>query len=432
MSDKTTAFYRGNTEVSVDFSAEGVSSDGAVVLLEKLERKHKLISRFSRHIPDKRDPSKVEHSIDKLLKQRVFTLMQGYEDCNDVEYLQKDPLLADILGGDMASQPTLSRFENSVDKRGLFELCHSWVDRYVDSLEARSEIIIDIDATDDPTHGRQQLSMFHGFYGQFMYNELFFHDGETGQIIVPVLRPGNSHSNRWYVAILKRVIGKIRQRYPKITITIRADSGFSCPAFYQLADQRELYYVVGVASNAVLKRRVARVADAVSRRHVSQGEKYQHFTRFAYQAGSWHAPQQCYSKIESTGKGLNVRHIVSNLPGKTARQIYFDVYVQRGEASENRIKEVKNMCQADRLSCHRYWANFLRLLISCLAYELFLLLKQAIQKTPTKQAHNWQIHTIRARLLKVGATIKKTKRRVYYQLSKAFVYRDLFRQLIAQ
>src|SRR5699024_11222422 len=119
-----------------------------------------------------------------------------------------------------------------------------------------------------------------------------------------------------------------------------------------------------------------------------------------------------HSKHERTGQGLTVRHRVIPLPGKTSRQIYFDVYVQRGEASENRIKEVKNMCQADRLSCHRQGANFLRLLISCLAYELFLLLKQAIQKTPTKQAHNWQIHTIRARLLKVGATIKKTKRRI--------------------
>lgn len=431
MSEKTTAFYRGNTEVSVNFSAEGVSSDGAVVLLEKLERKHKLIGRFSRYIPDQRDPSKVEHSVEKLLKQRVFTLMQGYEDCNDTEHLKNDPLFADALGGEMASQPTLSRFENSIDKHALFGLCHAWVDRYVDSLEGRSEIIIDIDSTDDPTHGRQQLSMFHGFYGQFMYNELFFHDGQTGQIIVPVLRPGNSHSNRWYVAILKRVIQKIRRRYPSMAITIRADSGFSCPAFYRLADRQELYYVIGVASNAVLKQQVQRVADAVERRYVTQGEKYQHFIGFAYQAGSWHAPQQCYAKIESTGKGLNVRHIVSNLPGKTAREIYFDVYVQRGEASENRIKEVKNMCQADRLSCHRYWANFLRLLISSLAYELFLLLKQALRKTTNKQAHNWQIHTIRVRLLKIGATIKKTRRRIYYRLSQAFVYKDLFRQLIA-
>lgn len=146
----------------------------------------------------------------------------------------------------------------------------------------------------------------------------------------------------------------------------------------------------------MLKRRVARVAGAMQRRYVSQGEKYQHFIGFRYQAGSWHRSKQWYSKIESTGKGLNVRHIVSNLPGKTIREIYFDIYVQRGEASENRIEEVKNMCQSDRLSWHRYWGNFLRFLISSLAYELFLLLKQATRKTTVKQAYNWQIHTSQA------------------------------------
>jgi hypothetical protein len=432
MRKKITAFYRGNTEVSVDFSAEQVSSDGAVVLLEKLERTHKVIRRMASYIPDRRDPDKVVHSVEKLLRQRVFTLMQGYEDCNDTEHLKNDPLLVDVLGGDLASQPTLSRFENSLDKHAMVALCHAWVDRYVDSLAGRTRITIDVDATDDPTHGHQQLSMFHGFYGQFMYSELFFHDGDTGQIIVPVLRPGNSHSNKWYVGILKRVVRKIRTCYPDMTITIRGDSGFSCPAFYRLASEYQLYFVLGVASNAVLKRRTERLADAVRRRYVSLGEKYQHFTTFAYQAGSWEAPQRCIAKVESTGKGLNVRYIVSNLPGKTARQIYFGVYVQRGEASENRIKEVKNMCFADRLSNHGYWANFLRLVISCLAYELFLLLKQAIRQTRFEAAKTWQINTIRSRLLKVGATIRKTKRRITYQLSRAFVRQALFRELIAQ
>jgi len=431
MSEKTTAFYRGNTAVSVDFSAEGVSSDGAVVLLDKLEREHHLIAEISDHIPDRRDPAKVTHSVEKLLRQRVFTLMQGYEDCNDVEHLHHDPLFEDLLGGPMASQPTLSRFENSVDKRALFDLCRAWLARYVDSLAGREELIIDIDATDDPTHGCQQLSMFHGFYGQFMYSELFFHDGKTGQIIVPVLRPGNSHSNRWYVGILRRVVRAIRARYPQMSITIRGDSGFSCPAFYELAAEQQLQFVLGVASNAVLKKRTARLADAVRRRHVSQGNTYQHFTSFPYQAGSWPSAQRCIAKVESTGRGLNVRYIVSNLPDKTAREIYFQVYVQRGEASENRIKEVKNMCYSDRLSNHSYWANFLRLLVSCLAYELFLLLKQAIRKTASTQAHTWQISTIRTRLLKVGATIRTTKRRIYYRLSKAFTYKRLFRALIA-
>jgi len=432
MRNKNTIFYRGKTQVLVDFSAGEISSDGAVVLLEKIERESRLIRYFSKFIPDSRDGSKTLHSTEKLLKQRVFTLMHGYEDTNDVQYLKNDPLYKDVLGGELASQPTLSRFENSLDKRAIFDLCQAWLARYVATLKGRKQIIIDIDSTDDPTHGQQQLSFFNGYYGQFMYNELFFHDGQTGQIIVPVLRPGNSHSNRWYVAILKRVVKMIRSQYPDIQIIIRGDSGFSCPAFYQLADDFDLEFALGISSNEVLKRRVKRAERAVTQLYVNESIKHQHFIGFSYQAGSWHKLQQCYAKVESTGKGLNTRFIVSNMEAGDARSIYFGFYVQRAEASENRIKEVKNMCFADRLSNQGFWANFFRLLISSLAYEMFLLLKQAIRKTRFDLAKKWQISTIRASLLKVGATITKTKRRVYYKLSKAFVFQDLFLELARQ
>ena len=432
MSDKSTIFYRGNTAVSVDFSAEEISSDGAIVLLEKVERQHRLLRYFSNYIPDHRHPLFITHSLEKLLKQRVFMLMQGYEDANDVFHLQHEPLCKDILEGDLVSQPTISRFENSLDKHSIFELCYAWIDRYVSSLKGRKSIVIDIDATDDATYGKQQLSMFNGFYGQFMYNELFFHDGDTGQIIVPVLRPGNSHSNKWYVAILKRIITKIYQAYPDISITIRADSGFSCPAFYLLAETFNLNYAIGLASNSVLKTKTARAEKAVKHLYLNQGKKYQHFIGYTYGAKSWHKKQQCYCKVESTGKGLNVRHFVSNIEQQQAREIYFDFYVKRGETSENRIKEVKNMCFSDRLSNHGFWANFFRLFLSSLAYEMFLLLKAKINKTTFQKAKTWQVSSIRTYLLKIGATIKITKRRIYYSLSKAFVYKDLFRELITQ
>lgn len=431
MSFKHTIFYRFNKSISVDFSAEDISSDGAVVLLEQLERQHKVIHYFSNLIPDYRDSRYIEHSLYKMLKQRVFMLMQGYEDCNDVSHLKTDPLFQDVLQGDMASQPTLSRFENSLDKRTIFDLCYAWIDRYISSLSGRSSITIDVDATDDKTHGDQQLSMFNGYYGHFMLNELFFHDGETGQIIVPVLRPGNSHSNKWYVSILKRIITKIRATYPDLEIIIRADSGFSCAPFYELADYYNLKYAIGLSSNSVLKKRVNRVSKAVELLYLSQRKKYQHFISFSYKAKSWHKEQTCYSKIESTGKGMNVRHIISNLTAEDARDIYFGFYVKRGEASENRIKEIKNMCFSDRLSDHRFFANFFRLIISSIAYEMFLILKDKIKKTRFEKAKKWQISTIRTLLLKIGGTIKHTKKRIFYRLSKAFVYKDLFQELIA-
>jgi hypothetical protein len=432
LSTKDTLFYRGNKSVSVDFSASEISTDGSLILLEKIEREHKLIKKIGKHLPDLRNPRFITYTREDQLKQRVFMIMLGYEDANDVTHLQHDPLFKDVLQGDLASQPTISRFENSLDKHSIFELCSVWVDNYVLSLQGRKRIVIDVDATDDPTYGNQQMSMFNGYYGQFMLNELFFHDGETGQIILPVLRPGNSHSNKWYVGLLKRIVIKIRKAYPDMEIVIRTDSGFSCAPFYELVDEYDLLFTTGQASNAVLKKKVARAEKAVKQLYLNQGEKHQHFISFKYQAKSWHKEQQCYSKVESTGLGMNIRHFISNMKEKEAREIYFGFYVKRGEASENRIKEVKNMCFSDRLSNHGYWANFFRLFISSLAYEMFLLIKQKIKKSSVEVAKKWQISSIRTYLLKVGATIKITKKRIFYQLSQAFVYKDLFREIITQ
>jgi len=430
LSNKDTLFYRGNKSIHLDFSGSAISSDGSLILLEKIERKHKLLKKFSKILPDLRNQKYITYTREDQLKQRVYMVMLGYEDVNDQNHLKYDPLFKDVLQGDLASQPTISRFENSLDKRSIFEISNAWVDHYVSSLSGRKSIIIDVDATDDPTHGCQQLSMFNGYYGQFMLNELFFHDGRTGQIILPVLRPGNSHSNKWYVALLKRIIIKIRKSYPKMKITIRTDSGFSCAPFYKLVADYDLFFATGIASNNVLKKQVEKKEKEIKDTYLSEGKKHQDFIEFTYQAKSWHKEQQCYSKVESTGKGMNVRHFVSNIKGKTAKEIYFDFYVKRGDASENRIKEVKNMCFSDRLSNHGFWANFFRLFISSLAYEMFLLIKQKIKKTSFQAAKKWQINSIRTYLLKVGATIKVTKRRIYYKLSKSFVYKDLFREII--
>ena len=432
MRNENTIFYRGNTSVSVDFSGSEISSDGSLILLEKLERTHGLIKYFSKYLQDNRNRQLITYSREAQLKQRVFMMMLGYEDANDVTHLQNDPLFKDILQGDLASQPTISRFENSQDKHSIFDISNAWIDRYVLSLAGRNRIIIDVDATDDTTHGNQQMSMFNGYYGTFMYSELFFHDGESGQIILPVLRPGNSHSNKWYCSVLKRIIIKIRKAYPDKEIIIRTDSGFSCAPFYKLADEFDLYFVTGQASNAVLKKKVSRAEKAVKHLYLNQGEKHQHFINYTYQAKSWHKEQQCYAKIESTGLGMNIRHFVSNLPEQDAHEIYLKIYVKRGDASENRIKEVKNMCFSDRLSNHSFWANFFRLITSSLVYEMFLLLKEKIKNTNFEKPKKWQVSSIRTYLLKVGATIKITKKRIYYQLSKAFVYKDLFQELILQ
>ena len=186
MHKKYRAYYKQSQEILVTFNGKQLSSDGSMVLLEKIDRKEKLIKSFSTAISDKRDSRYITHTLSKLLKQRVYSMMHGYEDANDEHHLRKDPIMQEVLDGKLASQPTVSRFENQIGKKEIFQLAETFVDRYVKSLKGRKEIVIDVDATDDPTYGKQQLSLFNGFYYQFMYSELLFFDGETQQIILPV------------------------------------------------------------------------------------------------------------------------------------------------------------------------------------------------------------------------------------------------------
>jgi hypothetical protein len=433
MSKKNTLFYRRNQEINYDFSAEEISTDGGIFLAEKIERGNGLIKTFCSQIPDTRQNGKVYHSLEQLVKQRVYLMLQGYQDCNDEKYLRNDPVISEALDGELATQATLSRFENSLEVSDIYNLSLRVLDNYVDSIDSkRSRIVIDSDGTDDPVHGNQQLSMFNGYYRQNMYNQLLFHDGETGQIILPVLRPGNCHSSRWFVHILTIIVDKIRSKYADMEIVIRADAGFSGPDFYKLSEEKNLKFCIGLASNARLKSLTEASENIIRKSYLERGEKYQFFAgAFPYQAGSWENPQKCYAKIESTGKGMNVRYFCSNMENKTANELYWDFYVKRGDRSENRIKELKNMCFSGRLSCRKYTANCFRLFLSCLCYEFFRLIKELIKRTGDKTASKWQIDNIRLFLLKVGATIRKKVRRVKICFSKSYVCRELFCKIVA-
>lgn len=433
MSKQNTLYYKKKQQINFNFSGEEISSDGAIFLSEKIERKHKLIENFCKLIPDERDKDRIEHSIEKMVKQRVFLMLQGYEDCNDEKYLRNDPLIKEVLDGDLASQPTMTRMENSASVSDIYNMSLHCIDNYVASIPINKPyLIIDPDGTDDQTYGNQQLSMFNGYYKQYMYNQLLFHDGETGQIILPVLRPGNCHSNRWFVHILSIIVNKIRQRLPDIKILIRADAGFSNPEFYRLAYEKGLFFCIGLTRNERLKK-FTEIAEGIVRAgYLEQGEKFQFFAgAFEYKADSWDKAQNCYAKIESTGKGMNIRYFCSNFEGQTAEEIYWDFYVKRGEASENRIKEFKNMCFADRLSCHKYTANCMRLLFSYLCYEFFRLIKELIKKTGDMVAQKWQPNNIRLFLMKVGAIMKKKKRSITISFSKSYVCQELFVKIVA-
>jgi hypothetical protein len=264
-----------------------------------------------------------------------------------------------------------------------------------------------------------------------MLNELFYIDGETGQIILPVLRPGNVHSNKWNDRFLRVIARKIRQRFGDIQIIIRADAGFSCPGFYEVVQEQDLNFCIGLSANPRLQEAIRPHYDRVYKRYGCKGVRHQKFVGpFSYQADSWEHPQDVYAKIESTGKGMNVRFIVSNFAEEDAEELYRDFYVQRGETAENRIKEVKNMCFSDRLSCHRFSANFFRLMLSCLAYELLRHLREVIRQTSHAKAWKWSIHSIRLYLLKVAAQVHQTVRRIYIRFSRAFSQQNLFTEVM--
>jgi hypothetical protein len=433
MSSKNTAFYRDNKAITFDFSGEEVSSDAGLLLLYKLARKHKLIKSFSRLIPDPRNQLLITYKQEDLLLSRVLLLACGYEDANDYTYLGQDPILDKLFKHGICSQPTITRLENRVNLFTLYRLGLWWIDRYVESLPAdKHYVVIDVDCTDDPTHGNQQGSLFHGYYWQYMLNELFYLDGESGQVILPVLRPGNVHSNKWNERFLRIIVEKLRARFPDLEIVIRADSGFSGPAFYELMEEFDLGFCVGITTNNRLKELTKSSYDKVKQEYADQEKAHQLFVGpFDYQADSWEHSQQVYSKIESTGKGMNRRFFVANFPSEDAEQIYWDFYVQRGETAENRIKEIKNMCFSDRLSCHAFTANYLRLMLSCLAYELLRMIRQKIAKyTKNEKICRWSMNSIRLYLLKVAAKVKIKVRSIHLALSRAFPHQQLFTDLV--
>ncbi len=431
MENKNTLFYSNNQELLFDFLGTNISSDGGLFLLEKLERQFGIISSFSCLLSDKRQQGKIDFTIYDLMKLRVHGIVMGYEDCNDVSRLKEDTAFVQTCGT-LASQPTLSRFENSLSATDIYRLSIGFIDRYVESLSKnRKRVIIDVDATDDPTHGNQQMSMYNGYYGHTAYTELLFHDGETGQLILPVLRPGNAHSNKWFVACMKRIVLAIRKKCPNIKIILRGDTGYAGADFFSYAKEAGICHVTGLASNERLKK-ITRYAQAyVKEKYLKNGLKEKVFLGpFKYQAKSWEQPLSCYVKIESTGRCILTRYYCTNIEGQEAQSLYQDFYTQRGDASENRIKELKNMCYSDRLSCHKFTANCFRLLMSSISYEILRTIREMIKKAGFVKQAKWQCSNIRLLLLKIGTQIKKTKKRIYIHFAEHYLYKDIFRSII--
>jgi hypothetical protein len=286
-------------------------------------------------------------------------------------------------------------------------------------------IVIDIDATDDPTHGQQQLSFFHGYYEEHMYHPLFVFDGISGFPLACMLRPGNTHAAHRSKAVLKRLIKRLKKTYPQAEIVLRADAGFAVPRLYSLCEKERIHYVIGLITNDRLKDKSAELLAKAKEQFEQSGEKQRFFTSFTYRADSWSRSRRVVAKAEYMEKGANQRFVVSNIALKP-QKLYDEVYVFRGD-TENRIKELKLQIKADRLSCHRFSANQFRLFLHTFAYCLFWHLRDNLRGT---ELANAQVGTLRLKLLKIGARIRETSRRVWIHFASGYPYKPLFYQAL--
>ncbi len=392
------------------FDGGQLTSDGGLPWLAEADTLLGLCAALAACIPEWRTRTG-QHDLVTLVRQRVFQLACGYADQDDADTLRTDPLLKLVCGrlpdsgADLASQPTLSRLENAADRRAVEALAEALADVYIrqrGQAGAPAGLVLDLDGTDDPVHGQQEGGAYHGYYRQHMYHPLLVFDGTTGHLITAVLRPGNVHGSRFVVLVLRRLLRKLRAAWPGVPIEVRADSAFATPRLFAWCEAQGLDYTIGLIPNAVLERAAAPLlATAQALSAAQAGAKVRLVGAVAYQAGSWPHPRRVVFKAEVLEKGPNTRFVVTTRTDPP-RAVY-DWYVDRGEG-ENWIKDLKNALAADRLSCHRFWANAFRLLLHAAAFWLLDHLRRSLVAAA---APALQLDTLRLRVLKIAGRVRE-------------------------
>ena len=409
--------------LQVDFGGGEVSSDGGLLLLREVDRRLGLTRRVAAVLDDPRDPSRITHPLVDLVRQRLYAMVQGYEDLNDHTQLRQDALLQSVLERDdaLGSAPTLCRLENQASRHSAWALHRELVQTFIDSFKsAPEELVLDFDATDDPVHGKQEGRFFHGYYDNYCFLPLYVFCGE--QLLVAYLRPSKIDGAKHAWAILKLLVNRLRQTWPQVRIVLRADSGFCRHRMLRWCERHAVKYCVGLAQNARLNAITQEYRQRLREQFAQSSLKQREFTQFYYAAQTWHTQRRVIARLEYSDKGDNPRYVVTNLDGD-APALYDQLYCGRGEM-ENRIKEAQLGLFADRTSCHYFVANQFRLLLSSLAYVLVERLR-ALALSGTQFAR-LQATTLRAKLLKIGAVIVRNTRRVRVMLSSAYPYQELF------
>lgn len=409
-------------QVEADFTGGQVSSDGGLLLVREVDRKLDLIRRVARRLSDERQGGKVVHANETMLRQRVMGLIAGWEDLNDAQTLRTDPVHQVAAGseGELASAPTLCRFENRQARAAAWAVNSELVEQFIASYaQAPALLILDFDATDTPVHGNQENRFFHGYYDCHCFLPLYVFCGD--QLLVAYLRPSNIDAAKHAAAILKLLVTRLRQAWPRTKIVFRADSGFCRDRLLSWCDRHDVKYVVGLARNERLLALAAPLLRRAEKQFGETQQKQRLFTAFNYAAGTWRQVRWVIAKAEHTAKGSNPRFILTNLVGDS-QKIYDRRYCQRGEM-ENRVKE-QMMLFADRVSAHRWWPNQWRLLLSALAYTLMEALRRlALHGTALAQA---TCATIRTKLIKIGTVVVTKLTVIRLHLSSHHPLQELF------
>jgi len=423
------------------FDTPHQSSDGGAILLKAIDDQLGLTTRLAASIPEWRQAGKIEHDLPTLLRQRCFGLACGYADANDAAALKADPSHKLLVGRDpvagaaLASQPTLSRFENIVGPRALYWLTQTLAEVVIGSHQARlahtrvRRITLDLDPTDDPTHGQQELACFNGHYGTWCYlpmvGTLTFNGERTQYLVTAILRPGNAHPTRGVLGLLRRLLGKLRVAFPHARLRVRLDGGFASPAVFTFLEAEGVEYLVAMASNPKLEKRVRRLLGKARMRAKATAETAALFGETRYAAKSWHRKRRVIMKAEVVrlvGRDPrdNPRFVVTNLP-QSPRRVYA-IYRERGDV-ENRLKELHYGLGFDRTSCSGFWANAFRVLLTAAAYVLLQALRLRLAATP---AASYQVGRLRERLFKLGARVQVSARRIVLHLPSAFPWLALW------
>ena len=410
-------------KVDVDFKGGDITSDAGSLLLRQADRKLGLTRDLNKVLHDPRRKGSCEHSQLTMLRQRIYGLALGYEDLNDHDTLRGDLAMQTAVDSDrpLASSPTLCRLENRASRETATEISALIVEQFIASFkEAPTRLVLDFDATDDPVHGQQLGRFFHGYYDHYCFLPLYVFCGS--QMLTAYLRPSNIDGARHAWAILSLLVKRLRKEWPKVEIILRGDSGFCRWRMLRWCDNHRVGYIVGLAKNTRINAIAANLMAEAEERFEATGEKQRLFSETMYAAKTWDRERRVIMKAEYGSQGSNPRYVVTNLPGDP-KKLYDRDYCARGDM-ENRIKEQQMDMFSDRTSCHHWWPNQLRLLLSSLAYILIESIRRlALKGTELAKA---QCGTIRLKLLKIGAVVVRNTRRVRMHLSSSYPYKPLF------